>query len=116
MTDVVDGDISHLARVSTLWPTADEGVYSATVTVTNSMGDMADVEVPVIIRSAPSAIRLRQQIVYLEQGAEFDPLDYVSSEKTGLTALCQGTTAEPGCWWVRYEKGSDFTIMTVVVE
>lgn len=86
VTDAVDGDISHRARVSALWSTEKENVFSATVTVTNSMGDMADVEIPVIIRSTPSPIELRQQIVYLDQGAEFDPMDHVSSGTTGLTA------------------------------
>lgn len=118
VTDVVDGNISHRARVSTLWPTEDERVFSATITVSNSMGDMADVEVPVIIRTTPSPIQLRQQIVYLDQGADFDPMDYVSSGKTGLTAHCDGSTGEAGCWWVWYSKGTDgdFAILTVVVE
>ena len=116
VTDSVDGDISDKARVSTLWATGHDQVYSATVTVTNSMGDIADVEVPVIIRDTPSAIRLRQQIVYVTVGESFDPMGYVSSSKTGLTARCDGTTGEPGCWWVWYETSNDFAIMTVVVE
>ena len=116
VTDSVDGDISEKARVSTLWATDNDQVYSATITVTNSMGDIADVEVPVIIRSTPSSIRLRQQIVYVRVGEHFDPMDHVSSGRTGLTARCDGTTEEPGCWWVWYENSSDFAIMTVVVE
>ena len=115
VTDVVDGDISARARVSTLWPTEHEDVHSATITVTNSMGDIADVEVPVIIRTTPSSIRLRQQIVYLDQGAAFEPMDYITSDKTGISARCDGTTDEPGCWWVWYSRGTDFAILTVVV-
>ena len=63
-------------------------------------------------------IQLRQQIVYLDRGAEFDPMEYVASAKTGVTARCDGTTEEAGCWWVWYSKGSDgdFAILTVVVE
>ena len=116
VTDSVDGDISAKARVSTLWPTDNDRVYSATVTVTNSMGDIADVEVPVIIRSTPCAIRLRQQIIYVTVGESFDPMTWVTSDKTGLTARCGGTTEEPGCWWVWYENSNDFAIATVVVE
>ena len=116
VTDAVDGDISDRAHVSTLWATEKENVYSATISVTNSMGDIADVEVPVIIRSTPSAIRLHRQIVYVTAGEDFDPMDHVASSKSGLTARCAGTTDEPGCWWVWYENGSDFAIMTVVVE
>ena len=116
VTDSVDGDISHQARVSTLWPTEEDNVYSATLTVTNSMGDLADVQVPVIIRSTPSGIRLRQQIVYVTAGQDFDPMSYVSSGRTGLNARCDGTTDAPGCWWVWYENGRDLAILTVVVE
>ena len=116
VTDSVDGDLSDRARVSTLWATANSQVFSATVTVANSMGDIADVKVPVIIRDTASAIRLRQQIVYVAVGAEFDPMSYVSTGRTGLTARCEGTTAEPGCWWVWYENSNDFAILTVVVE
>ena len=116
VTDSADGDISDRARVSTLWATGHDQVYSATITATNSMGDMADVKVPVIIRDTPCAIRLRQQIVYVAVGAEFDPMGYVSSGRTGLSARCEGTTEEPGCWWVWYENSNDFAILTVVVE
>ena len=116
VTDSVDGDISGKARVSTLWPTDNDQVYSATVTVTNSMGDIANVEVPVIIRLTPSAIRLRQQIIYVAVGESFDPMDYVIAGRSGLTARCEGTTEEPGCWWVWYENSNDFAIATVVVE
>ena len=116
VTDVVDGDISHRVSVSTLWPTENENIYSATLTVTNSVGDLADVAVPVIIRSTPSAIRLRQQIVYVPAGSDFDPMAHVASGRTGLTARCDGTTDEPGSWWVWYKSGNDFAILTVVVE
>lgn len=116
VTDSVDGDISGKARVSTLWPTDNDRVYSATVTVTNSMGDIANVEVPVIIRSAPSPIRLSRQIIYVSVGESFDPMTWVTSDKTGLTVRCDGTTEEPGCWWVWYENSNDFAIATVVVE
>ena len=116
VTDAIDGDISDRTQVSTLWATGHDQVYSATITVINSTGDIADVKVPVIIRSTPSAIRLRQQIVYVSAGESFDPMAWVSFGKTGLTARCEGTTEEPGCWWVWYENSNDFAIMTVVVE
>lgn len=117
VTDAVDGDLSDRARVSTLWATEDETVYSAAVMVTNSMGDIASVEVPVIIRPEPSGIRLRQQIVYLEQGSGFDPMDYVASDRSGLQVRSEVDTAQPGSGWVWFTDGSgDFAILTVVVE
>lgn len=114
--DAADGDISHLARVSTLWATEDPDVYSATVTVTNSLGDIAAVEVPVLIRTEPSAIRLRQQILYLAQGAAFDPMSQVLVGGAGLTVDSQVDPQQPGCYWVRYTSGTDLAILTVVVE
>ena len=116
VTDSVDGDISDKTQVSTLWATGNDQVYSATVTVTNSMRDFAEVTVPIIVRTTPSSIKLRQQIVYVAVGADFNPMDYVTTGKTGLTARCDGTTEEPGCWWVWFENSNDFAIMTVVVE
>lgn len=118
VTDAVDGDLSDRARVSTLWATDDPRVYSATVMVANSMGDIASVDVPVIIRSDASGIRLREQIVYLEQGSGFDPMDYVASGGSGLEVSNEVDVQRPGCYWVWYRSGSggDLAILTVVVE
>lgn len=120
VTDVIDGDLSDHARVSTLWTTEHERVYSATVQVTNSMGDIASVELPVIIRSDDGAgIQLREQVAYMERDGEFDPMDYVDGPKSGLKVLNEVDASQPGCYWVWYFDGSDgenFAILTVVVE
>lgn len=116
VTDVLDGDLSAQARVSTLWATADEGVYSATILVTNSMGDTAMVDVPVFIGRTAGDILLEQQVLYLSQGAEFDPLDQLRSDRTGIAVDSQVDTQTPGCYWVRYSRGEALAILTVVVE
>ena len=117
VTDTLDGDLSDQARVSTLWATEDERVYSATILVTNSMGDTATVEVPVIIGQGLGSIRLKQQILYLEQGSAFDPKAQVASDRTDLTVDSQVNVDEPGCYWVWYHKNDgDLAILTVVVE
>lgn len=115
VTDMLDGDLSDKARVSTLWATDDERVYSATILVTNSMGDTASVDVPVII-GTPGSIRLKRQILYLEPGAEFDPKDLLSSDRTGVQIRNEVDTQASGCYWVWYTKGEDIAIATVVVE
>lgn len=115
VTDMLDGDLSDQARVSTLWATDDKRVYSATILVTNSMGDTASVEVPVIV-GQPGAIQLRQQIVYLPLGAEFDPMSYVASDRTGLSVQNDVDPQTGGCYWVWYTKGDQIAILTVVVE
>lgn len=116
VTDLVDGDLSDKARVSTLWATEDERVYSATILVSNSMGDTAMVDVPVIIAQDAGSIRLRQQVLYLEQGAQFDPMAQVSSDRTGIKVQGDVDTQEPGCYWVWYTRDREIAILTVVVE
>lgn len=113
--DMLDGDLSDQVRVSTLWATDDERVYSATILVTNSMGDTASVEVPVIIGEQGS-IRLRRQILYLNQGEDFDPMDQLLSDRTGVEVRNEVDTQVSGCSWVWYTKGDDIAILTVVVE
>ena len=115
VTDVLDGDLSEKARVSTLWATEDEGVYSATVLVTNSMGDTAMVEVPVLIGRS-GGILLRRQVIYLQQGEAFDPKAALASDATGVQIQSEVDTAKAGCYWVRYSRGDALAILTVVVE
>lgn len=118
--DIIDGDLTDRVRVSTLWATDRPQVYSATVMVTNSMGDSASVEVPVMIATGESGIVLREQVAYVELGSEFDPMDYVRTGPGGLRIEHEVDTAEPGCYWVWYFDDSagqeDFAILSVVVE
>ena len=116
VTDVLDGDLSDKARVSTLWATDEEGVFSATVLVTNSLGDTAMVDVPVLIGRSAGELQLRQQVVYLQQGAEFDPMDQLRSDRNGVQVQSEVDTQTPGCYWVRYSRGDGLAILTVVVE
>lgn len=116
VTDVLDGDLSGKARVSTLWATGDEGVYSATILVTNSMGDTAMVDVPVLIGRSYGSIRLQQQVLYLALGEDFDPLAQLQSDRTGVRVDSEVDTQTAGCYWVRYSRGQELAILTVVVE
>lgn len=122
VTDSIDGDLSDGARVSTLWPTSHDQVYSATVQVTNSMGDSASVDVPVIIRQFRAdrpQIRLTKQIIYVDVGSEFDPWDY-TRRTGGLEIENHVDTTQPGCYWVWYFDNSTsvqgLEILTVVVQ
>ena len=115
VSDVLDGDLSEKARVSPLWATEDEGVYSATVLVTNSMGDTAMVEVPVLLGRS-GGILLRRQVISLQQGEAFDPKAALASDATGVQIQSEVDTAKAGCYWVRYSRGDALAILTVVVE
>lgn len=117
VTDLVDGDLSDQARVSNLWGTEDERVYSATIMVSNSLGDTATVDVPVIIGTEAGAIRLRRQILYLRQGDSFDPMEQLRTGTAGVTVSHEVDTQVPGCYWVWYTgTDGDLAILTVVVE
>lgn len=78
--DVVDGDISKRIRVSTHSPTADPEIFDITVQVTNSLGDTAWLKLPVQMLAADAmrpTVTLKEQLLYLELNANFDPLDYL---------------------------------------
>lgn len=82
--DVVDGDISSRIRVSTLASTDNSEVYDITIQVTNSMGDTAWLQLPVLVQETDPlrpVIELSSYLIYLEAGSSFDPAAYV----TGLT-------------------------------
>lgn len=129
--DVIDGDITDRIRLSSLWVTERTDVYSLTVLATNSMGDTARVELPVVIQPeliGRPVINLRKQLVYLDQGSSFDPMKYVASvyvrntmiPERELVVESQVNMAEPGNYWVTYSYSADgiqgIAVLTVVVQ
>ncbi|MBQ7344802.1 MAG: bacterial Ig-like domain-containing protein [Oscillospiraceae bacterium] len=91
--DVVDGDLTHRVRVSTLSPTEDAEVYDITLQVTNSLGDTSWVKLPVqFLPTDPlrPTITLKEYLVYAELNSTFDPMDYLSS-----ATLPDGTALAP---------------------
>lgn len=130
-TDVIDGDISQQLRVSTLRATQDSNVYVVVAQVTNSMGDTARVELPVVLMESDPArpeIELREYLVYVEQDSDFQPGRYVKGVSVGQKELSvrevawdsEVDTSQPGTYWVKYtceNAGSvGITMLTVVVE
>lgn len=129
--DVIDGDLSESVRVSTLQDTDMTDVYSITVQVTNSMGDTARLDLPVIIQEANPArpvISLNEHLLYLGQGSTFDPRLYVASVMVGqeqesvLEVQIDNpvNTEEVGSYWVSYTYSANGVvgkaILTVVVQ
>lgn len=130
-SDVIDGDISQQIRVSTLRATQDSGVYIVVAQVTNSMGDTARVELPVVLLESDPArpvIELRSYLVHVEQGSDFQPGRYVKGVSVGRRELSvqnvewesEVDTAQPGTYWVKYTCDNadsvGITMLTVVVE
>lgn len=81
-TDVVDGNISNNIRVSTLATTDNSEVYDITIQVTNSMGDTAWLQLPVLVQETNPlrpVVSLSSYLIYLEQGSSFDAAEYLES-------------------------------------
>ena len=82
-TDFIDGDLTDSIRLSSdNLNNYMEGIYTISVMVTNSLGDTASVPLTVIIRNESvldPVITLSEHLLYLDQGSEFDPVDYIDS-------------------------------------
>lgn len=113
--DTVDGDITSSIRVSALdLSSVNTGVYTVAVQVTNSMGDTAGPELPVVISESGKdrpAITLSSALVYAERDSAFDPLSYISSvtlpsgalaDMSKVTYQSDVDTSAPGNYRVIY--------------
>lgn len=103
-----------------------EGTYSLTVQVSNSLGDVESLTLPVIIteKTSRQSIELRDYLVYLNVGDSFNAYNYVksvkdgSSELDGSNAAVQGSvdTSTPGTYYMEYTYGTYTVYLTVVVK
>ena len=130
-TDVVDGNISSRIRVSTLSSTDNSEVYKITIQVTNSMGDTAWLQLPVIVQETNPLrpiVELKSYLIYLEAGSSFDPAEYLSSVTVAnvaepvskVTIDSNVDTAKEGTYQVMYTYSANGStgsaILTVVVQ
>lgn len=126
--DAIDGDITGSIRVlSSDIISSIEGVYSLSLQVTNSVGDTAQVTLPVTIRHEAEGgeqLTLRRYLIYIGVGDDFDPRTYIDSVPGGSAADVRidssVDTGIAGSYIVTYSctvGGRTRTaIMTVVVE
>lgn len=121
-TDVVDGDLQHRIRATSLTESAavGVGVHNVHFQVTNSLGDMAELVIPVEIVATGSydaKLTLKEYLIYIPQGSAFRPADYLNSfiyksdeislengMPTGFSLKTTGevSTGEPGVYTVGY--------------
>ena len=122
-SDVMDGDLSDSIRlISADLNTSIEGLNSVTVQVTNSMGDAATVELPVLFNAATTQdpeITLTDYLIYLPQGSYFDPagyLDIVTDPAVGTTTVVNedGEEVEVPSEDLRYAVTADSNVDTQV--
>lgn len=120
-SDVIDGDLSDSIRVTTQNVNAGEaGIYTVTVQVTNSLGDVESLPLKVEVIGAGNvnpAVRLSEYIVYLPAGARFSPADYViAPADPGEVEIESDVAAStPGVYEVSYTYRGDTVYQTVVV-
>lgn len=122
VTDMLDGDITHRIRATSLSEEAVTavGTHEVQFRVTNSLGETAELVLPVEVYPAgnyQASLSLTDYLVYLPAGTAFNPKDYlnsftVSGEVTSLrsgmprnfTLQTVGTvdTQTPGVYSVGY--------------
>lgn len=134
--DSIDGDITADVRVSTLESSTVDEVYTVTAQVTNSMGDSAEVTLPVIWQRSNTdrpEINLKEYLVYLPMGSSFNADSYISyvttpegrGNKSDVRIEGNVDTSAAGTYYVYYTYSYDVTetysldsvaVLTVVVE
>ena len=129
--DVVDGDISSRIRISTLASTNNSEVYDITIQVTNSMGDTAWLQLPVLVQETNPlrpVIELSSYLVYQEVGSSFDAASYISGltiagaeqDASNISVSSNVDTETAGTYRVMYTYSAagvtGTAILTVVVQ
>ena len=138
--DMLDGDISHRVRAV---PTdggsiSDLGTHNVRFSVTNSLGDTAELELPVEVYPAgqyDAKLSLTDYLIYISRGSVFNARDYLKEFKSGtktyafaagvpadLTLDIDGSvnTQKEGIYPVSYTVSNDyytgFSRLIVIVE
>lgn len=119
--DVVDGDLTGSIRVTTQnVETARAGVYSITVQVTNSLGDVETLPLKVTMTdsagTAPN-VTLSSYIIYRNVGQSFHPTAYITApaDPSAVTVDSNVDTSRAGIYEVTYTYQGDTVYQTVVV-
>lgn len=120
-SDVVDGDLSDSIRVTTQnVDIARAGVYSVTVQVTNSLGDVETLPLKVTMtdsaRTAPR-VALSSYIVYRNVGQYFNPNSYITKPELSAAVTVDSNVDidRAGIYEVTYTYQGDTVCQTVVV-
>ena len=129
--DCLDENLTESVRVSSQAATSDPDVRMVTLQATNSLGDTARLQIPVVVHTGVVArpeIHLTDYLIYLEQGAQFNSRNYLreittpegTGDKTAVKIIGDVDTSAPGTYYVyyRYPYGvtTGISVLTVVVE
>ena len=87
--DVFDGNMDRRVRATVISKSgslSDVGIHDVKLTVTNSLGDTAQLILPVEVYEPEkynASMELKTYLVYLPRGASFNPRDYLLSVSCG---------------------------------
>lgn len=113
--DVLEGDISrrvHATLVSDTRSLSEEGLHTVRFSVTNSLGDTVQVDIPVEVYAKGqynADLELTRYILYLSKGSSFDPDDYISSFTYGTNRVDLRRTIPVG-FSLKYDNTVDTTV------
>lgn len=121
-TDVIDGDIQHRVRATSLvdHSIAETGIHDVEFRVSNSLGDTVTAVLPVQVRDPErqATLSLKEYLVYLPLNGSFNPRDYLLEYvhgddevdltrglPKGYTLATEGkvNTQNPGIYPVEYQ-------------
>lgn len=129
--DVLDGDLDDwITQTDTDVNYSAIGSYTMSVEVSNSFGDTSTAALPVHVVSGEEQqvqISLTAGIVYIQQGTDINPSDYIAgvTDYDGAALDISEVSAEsgvdintPGCYEIHYvaASGAGETWLTVIVE
>ena len=129
--DCLDKNLTESVRVSSQVATSDPDVRMVTLQVTNSLGDTARLQVPVVVHTGVVArpeVHLSSYLVYMNQGDQFNGRSFVRevttpegvADKSAVKIVGDVNTSVPGTYYVyyRYPYGvtTGVSVLTVVVE
>ena len=117
----ISSDLSDSIRVTTQnVDLARAGVYSITVQVTNSLGDVESLPLKVVMTDSALGspqVALSSYIIYREVGQAFNPNNYISvpTSSSAVTIESNVDTSRAGIYEVTYTYQGDTVYQTVVV-
>lgn len=100
--DVLDGDISHRVRVTSLddQVITAVGIHRVELRVSNSMGETARLEIPVEVYAADAynaTLTLTDYLIYLPAGEELDAESYLKAYTKGNATVSLRGGLPEGC-------------------
>lgn len=130
--DCIDGDISDkILLTATNYQASSAGIFSLSLQVSNSKGDIAELDLPIYVEEADArapVIRLSEYLVYVPKGTTPDFASYIDSITSDYSALEEDVLISseyepevPGVYQIHYrawdvQGREDHTVLTVVVE